>query len=360
VTDAGDVVHVVPQAANFARALKQIEWLADRDQILRRINFDPRARLGAEDDAAELKPDPIPWPTGLAPKPFTSLENKSDTSPLPKADVLIVTYTTAEGYALADVLTPGYSTSEWVKYRNGWPALKKLIEGDRAPSLESDCAGLWWATMIGDKNVVVVKSDLHPSTDGPKLPMVKFWQQMIAQVQPSLVITTGTAGGVGPNVDLGDVIVGQSVKWDCQKQFKDEPFAHESYLCSNVPLGEAVPLMQVNAHHLPSAKRGLELVTYDVLTTDFFAFDTADDHYGLRAFDPNAGACEMDDAALGLAVAGTSQKWISVRNASDPGDLSGSSLEAEDKEAESIYEKYGMVTSWGSAIACWSFVAAMA
>jgi hypothetical protein len=54
---------------------------------------------------------------------------------------LVVTYTVAEGYALADVLTPGVDTSGWTAYKNGWDSLKALIMGDRAPSLEYDRAG---------------------------------------------------------------------------------------------------------------------------------------------------------------------------------------------------------------------------
>src|ERR1700683_876129 len=39
----------------------------------------------------------IPWPSGLAPATFKKLKGKGS-SPLPKADVLVVTWTTDEGH----------------------------------------------------------------------------------------------------------------------------------------------------------------------------------------------------------------------------------------------------------------------
>lgn len=339
--------------------------MSDLDLILDRINFDPKSAgglLGAE----LVKPSPIPWPEGLAPTPVKPTVTGSD--PLPKCDVLIVTYTTAEGQALADTLTPGVESSEWLKYTNGWEAIKALIEGHRAPSLESECASIWWQTRIGDKNVIVMKSDLHPATDGPNVPIVTAWKQWIEQCQPELVITTGTAGGVGASVELGDVVVALDVKWNCQKQFDKKPWAHASYSTSTFSATQLATaeteLLPANADKIPTEYRPRPLTIWtgkDIETTDFFAFDTADDHYGLRSYDPNCGCVEMDDAALGLALSEMTAppRWAAVRNASDPGNLSGASLSAEDKLAEQIYERYGYWTTIGSAITCWALVAGL-
>lgn len=81
------------------------------------IEFNPKTASGyhfaAEPDTpealalvAQLQPDPIPWPDSLAPTPVTIDPQPLDTDPLPTADVLVVTYTVAEGEALADVLAP--------------------------------------------------------------------------------------------------------------------------------------------------------------------------------------------------------------------------------------------------------------
>jgi nucleoside phosphorylase len=317
--------------------------------------------------ASSAKPavlKPIPWPQGLAPQPIISLTHDED--PVPQADVLIVTYTVAEGYALADILTPGVTSREWHPYRNNWPAIKALIEGGRAPALEADCAGYWAVTKIGDITAVLVKSELHPSTDGPHLPIVTAWQQWIEQVQPKLVITTGTAGAVQETTQLGDVVVSCTARWDCEKQFKNQTFAGNIYYSPSTAKPDftiAEQLIAPNAAELPSAwcSRPPKVWTDSptspahVVTTDFFAFDDAENTYGLRSVDPNARVVEMDDAALPLAMLGISKPppWLSVRNASDP-QMPGADLATQTKQAAGIYEKYGQITSWGSAIACWA------
>lgn len=334
--------------------------LAD-DLILRRITHDPASTSIAK------SPKPIPWPQGLEPTPVT--HTAADTDPLPQADILIVTYTVAEGYALADILTPGVRSTEWTPYRNGWAGaggLRSLIEGGRAPALHSDRAGSWALTKIGDVTAVLMKSELHPSTDGPKLPIVAAWQQWINQVQPKLIITTGTAGAVQGTTHLGDVVVSRHVQWDCTKQFKNQTFAGKSYQsAAQVEAGWFAAaeghLIPLNTDVLPSQYyTGRPRVWVDgsapahVITTDFFAFDDANDSYGLQAFDQHARIVEMDDAALAVALEGAADQppWLSIRNASDP-QMSGVDVKAEAKAAESIYQKYGQVTSWGSAIACW-------
>jgi hypothetical protein len=59
-------------------------------------------------------------------------------------------------------------------------------------------------------------------------------------------------------------------------------------------------------------------ITSSVLTTDFFGFDTSDDHYGLQGL----GAVSiMGDAVHGLVgskMGAQSPRWIAVRNVSDP------------------------------------------
>ena len=347
------------------------------------IDFDPRnpshylfAAPPESDYAVTLaktaaKPDPIPWPEGLAPTATRAPVAPADTDPLPPADVLVVTYTVAEGYALADVLTPGWDTTEWYPYRNGWTTLKKIVHGE-APSLGYNRAGLWATTTVGNASVVTVKSDLHPSTDGAQLPIRALWRQMIEQVKPSLVITTGTAGGVGADTQLGDVIVARHVRWDCTQRFPDQPWAHAAYVGhEKFEPAEfttaARTLIPVNAKKLPDPTRP-PIIWRDTadrpahtISTDFFAFDDAADRYGLRTYDPHARAVEMDDAALGLACSDLDDPppWLSIRNASDP-QMNASTLTEEKKQAAAIYEKYGQITSWGSALACWAAITEVA
>src|SRR5438874_1492488 len=69
---------------------------------------------------------------------------------------------------------------------------------------------------------------------GLAVPVQDLWKQIIDETQCSLVITTGTAGGIGSNVKLGDVIVGRHTVFDCNTKFKNKPFAHTSFPTSPV------------------------------------------------------------------------------------------------------------------------------
>jgi nucleoside phosphorylase len=329
--------------------------------LLARIAFDPGSKL------AELTP--IPWPAGLAPTPVAGA-TRSASDPLPAADVLIVTYTAAEARALADILTPGVESTSWHHYTKDWAHYEPLL-GSRAPALDSKRLGSWYTTRIGARTVICFKSELHPATDGPKLPMLQLWAQVVGDVAPKLVLTSGTAGGVGTGTQLGDVAVAATVQWDCQQQFKSEPWATTAYPAAPLSaamakaLGTTAPLMAANADKIPSQYRTRAPRIWEsetTLTTDFFAIGDTTDHYGLVALAPDCRAVEMDDAACFLALGATtgSPPLMSIRNASDPVMPGDESISVQTKAASAIYERYGYYTTVNSAIACWAVVTAVA
>lgn len=335
---------------------------------------DPGGRLfAAVDFQARATLKPIPWPTGLAPQVVTPSKPPSPEQALPKADMLVVTWTVAEAKALADVLTPGHGSTEWASYRHQFDTVYKPIVKKGAPALTSDRLGIYAQCEIGGKSVLCVKSELHLSQDGPELPVRKLWKQMIEESGAKLVITTGTAGGVGSGTQLGDVVLTKTVQFDCERTFKNAAFGKASYTDANSSGASGKhfttaeqSLIPVNADRLPPAPKNPTLVLASdgevpaVLTTDFFAFDDTTDHYGLRAYNPHARAVEMGDAVLGLVCAEDLTKppaWLVVRNASDPQMNGAVPLEQQTGEAAHTYEKYGYWTTVGSAIACWAAIA---
>jgi nucleoside phosphorylase len=333
------------------------------DALLRRITY------VAEPDTLT----PIPWPDGLAPTVSTSGHEKP-----PAADVLVLTYTAAEAQALADVLTPGLASSAWTRYAEDWSKYEHQLT-ERSPARDSKCLGLWALTNIGSKTVVLFKSDLHLATDASSLPIRQLWGQLIAAVKPSLILTTGTAGGIGAETQLGDVCVTNGAKFNCRDTFKTAPFAQQSYIgpawSPGPRLQASGELLAANASRLqPVATRAPEITTVigepGVETVDYFGFADATDAYGIVAHDAYAHTEEMDDAVLPLALstahthsheaadsAGLDIPWVSIRNASDPQVAHMASLEAEKEWAEHIYERYGYWTTIGSAIACWAVIA---
>ena len=165
--------------------------------------------------APHQPPAPIPWPDGLAPSgtPYDLAANE----PLPSADVLVVTWTAAEGEALADVLTPGMSSTSWKPYAHRWSSYEPQLTW-RSPAREAGCLGYLAKVKIGGVDVLAVKSELHLATDGVSAPIVAQWQQMVSEARPKLVVSTGTAGGIGPATQLGDVFVVTNAKFNCVRR----------------------------------------------------------------------------------------------------------------------------------------------
>jgi nucleoside phosphorylase len=331
----------------------------DTDAVLARVTYEPHPGALA----------PIPWPEGLAPNAVAST---SGPDAMPKADVLLVTWTAAEFQALADVLTPGCPSIGWTHYTKDWSAYVPQLT-DQSPAKEARRLGEYAVSQIGTKHALCFHSQLHLATDGLEPPIVQLWQQIIGEVEPTLVITTGTAGGIGTTTCLGDVFVVHSAKFNCTKDFKDKPWAQQRFEGPVTPASSGASnyltkaqktLVPPNAGRLkPEAPRNPHICQGgDVETVDYFGFADTDDSYGIVKNDPRAHTEEMDDATLPLALSLMSSSqhtpWLSIRNASDPEVPSSiGDLEAQKQWASQIYEKYGYWTTVGSAIACWAVIA---
>src|SRR5277367_1252652 len=312
---------------------------------------------------------PIPWPVGEAPTPTPMAKVPSPNDPLPQADYVVVTWTVEEAKALADTLTPGNpSQTSWYDYAHNFTTEYVPIIRKGAPSYNNKRLGSYFLTTIAGKKVLCMKSELHLSQDGPKMPIAKLWAQIIAEAKPKLIITTGTAGGIGAKVVLGDVLSAKSVRFDCLKSFKSQPFHNAIYACSKLTYKStavAQKLFLANTAHLPASTRAPQIFTKpasampvpDVVTTDFFAFDDSANDYGLQGL---GGTVEMGDAVLGLVISQMTTgapKWAAIRNASDPEiDSTGLTVKQAANKAGQIYEKYGYWTTIPSAITCWSVI----
>lgn len=316
----------------------------------------------------------IVWPIALAPHTDPKAR-KGRSGALPEADVLVVTWTVDEGHALSRVLTPGKdSRNDYVSYKHNFARIsKKMRKG--CPALMAGRLGAYWTATMGTKTVVVFKSDSHMSqdtnkkqpADGQTLPNEDLWAQIIAEVKPKLVITTGTAGGIGNQCEVGDVVVSPIVRFDCQKWLKKPPYAMTSFqdvAPTRKKLAVAKALFRMNAGQLPKDNTRPPKITVSsklssaVLTTDFFGFDTSDNRYGLK----NLGAVsEMGDAVLGLVASkmgASAPPWIAVRNVSDPQIKAEGTLRQQAQVAATIYKAYGRWSSVCSAIVCWALIVA--
>ena len=289
--------------------------------------------------------------------------------PLPRADVLVVTWTVDEGHALSRVLTPGKdSRNDYVPYTHNYATISQKMRNG-CPARELKRLGTYWTTTIGKKTVVIFKSDSHMSQDGPQLPNIDVWRQIITEVQPTLVITTGTAGGIGKQAEVGDVIVSPIVRFDCLSKFKKQPFAQEHFSSKSAKttkFTQAKALFKANAGQLPKDNTRAPKIfvvkpsglSSSVVTTDFFGFDTSDDHFHLQGL---GDVSEMGDAILGLVaqdMGAKAPRWLAIRNVSDPQIKAEGTLKQQEQVAAQIYKGFGRWSTVCSAITCWASIAA--
>jgi nucleoside phosphorylase len=267
------------------------------------------------------------------------------------------------------VLTPGKdSRNDYIPYKHNYAKISQKMRA-ACPARNAGRLGAYWTTTIGGKSVLIFKSDSHMSQDGPQLPNIDVWTQIIAETRPSLVITTGTGGGIGAGVEVGDVIVSPIVRFDCISKFKSKPFrqaVYKSQAARSSYFPAAKKLFKANAAQLPKDnKRAPKImrilpgdVASSVVTTDFFGFDTSNDYYKLQGL---GLLSEMGDAVLGLVaqqMADKAPRWLAIRNVSDPQIKSVGTLKQQAQIAAQIYKGYGRWSSVCSAIVCWAAIAA--
>jgi len=357
---------IMPETDRVALARYIIEYGAQDDEPTGREVMAADAQPLA---AADLG---LNFPEGTRPSPVPFPDDVHPDNPLPKGDVLVVTWTFSEHQALADVITPGVSSRTWAPYRRRFEDHYRPLIRYGAPALQAGRLGSWCASTVADKTLICFKSELHLNQDGIRtgegtatLPVKDLFRQLIDEVKPALVITVGTAGATFPPGaktylkgiqcsphQLGDVVITRGAKFRLSQEFRKEPFARKSYRCRsfNIPqsrLAAAAKLLKVNASKLaepafgpphtryawpkrkpiPGLKNAPDLKIdgrdfpefHPILTTDFFEFGTS-----TNKLEREGAGVEMGDAVLGLVVeemkaAGlAAPNWLVIRNASDP------------------------------------------
>ncbi len=343
----------------------------------------------------------INFPPGLGPVPEPMNPPPSPDAPLPRADVVVITWTVDEANTLADVLTPGFGRPTWYRYAKDFATKYQPFIRGGAPALAAGRMGSYMPVRLQDLSVLCMKSELHLNQDGKRtddgkatLPVLTFFDQIIDEVQPKVFLTIGTSGSVFERFGLGDAVISRAAKFHLKSEFRNEDFNGKTYKSDwQIPtnhLDTAVGLMGAFGEDLmepgfePPTKRynyqgglittdpntprirleqgGRDMPEYSpILTTDYFEFGTSTNH-----LDQEGCAVEMGDAVLGMAIdtRGGVPKWAAVRNMSDPqinGDLpTDCRLDLQTEFAVAYYTSYGYYTSVTGALATWGVLAGLA
>jgi nucleoside phosphorylase len=340
----------------------------------------------------------IPFPEGLAPTPKPIEPAPDPSAPLPQAEIVVITWTVAEQNALCDVMTPGYGRARWYRYNEHFDQYAPKIRG-HAPAQNAQRLGSYFPSQVGSRSVLCMKSELHLNQDGistgsgtATLPVKDFFNQIIDEVKPKLVITAGTSGSVKDDFTLGDVVVTRGAKFHCRREFANEAFNNVAYRSDwKVPTNQfakAEELMQRFAQELTEPPVGAPTARYQpkeallqtpanqprirldgrdmpafhpILTTDYFEYGTTSNNL----FDEGS-AVEMGDAVLGLVCSERANppNWLVVRNMSDPlinGDLPTRDFHLNEQTmwAVGYYTAYGYYTSVTGALAAWAVIAGL-
>src|SRR5262249_30763435 len=110
------------------------ELILNYDPVNPQPHFFSSASALALARALPALPVPVPWPAGGEPIPAPPSPAPTPEQPLPRCDVLVVTWTVAEARALARLFTPGVSLEDWFAYTHKVADFIPKVTGPFAPS----------------------------------------------------------------------------------------------------------------------------------------------------------------------------------------------------------------------------------
>jgi len=307
---------------------------------------------------------------------------------LPKASAVVITWAEAEWAALQHVFCAGAAAMPYSdRSRGTWSDWQQYSQ-----NMPSGAASSW--TYWGDYRLVEVsgnavllfKSNTHLDWPGATY-LVDLIKLMIAQVQPSVILSIGTAGGAKTGDQIGTVRAvsagtlfeaGEpSENWpvyECGWKANDSTLANANFkqLLFPVPsktsdleamasrfsqqYGTNYTLAQLDPDglNLGDATPQIDDQTggdASLLTTSTFVVGTTAGTY--QAYT----SIEMDDAVIGEACKGTTTQFGFVRNVSDPVQNAALPAKVQGNWGSAVYDAYGFYTSYNGALAAWAMLA---
>ena len=296
---------------------------------------------------------------------------------LPKADTVLITWAAAEWAALEQVFCSSSTSmlygkrnqdswSGWLKYSDGVPAGLGYW-------------GYYRLVEVASSKVLLFKSNTHYAANQGEQDLETLTNLLIQNVQPSLILSLGTAGGARITDPIGTVNVIHSDALYVSNQPQNKwPVYTDTWapdwsivgsqsfqkLLFTIPTtnadlesistqfnqfyGTKYSLGQLNPNNLnmgasSPAINDLTARNTPLLTAKSFVVATTSGN--LSSF-----ACvEMDDAVIAKTAKGKTA-FGSIRNVSDP--IQNASLPAQFQGhwGEAIYRAYGLYTSYNGAI----------
>ncbi|MBO3696963.1 hypothetical protein [Roseivirga sp. E12] len=321
-------------------------------------------------------------------------------APLPSADIVVITWTSAEWAALDHVFVNSGSTRgpyDPTTWRDAWKLYSRNIP-------KSSAEGLWgYYLLVGitdksgkDKKVLLFKSETHLSHPPYITGLTEMTKCIIEDAKPEQVYSIGTAGGPTTKTVLGDVALTNSGHIELRKsQNTGVDYNNQTFTSSFYPYVDMIPsaeklfmplssvmtedelnylIGKLHEEKKDSAPFGYkDLVNYPLepsntdspkvieakdtplLTTDYYFIAKGNDS-------AQYSALEMDDTVIGHQAGLMGVDYCYVRNISDPvvADTAqdGTSIpdDVRNEWSSLIYETAGFYTSFNGALTTWAAI----
>lgn len=372
---------------------------------------------------------------GIGNPKFVASEESSSVAKLPKADYVAIVWTNAEFAALNHVFfsnnssikyreadSNAFNNTNWRLYKSGYQDFMHAVElkGAVLPSKKLEAWGRYAIFQLSNgKTLLLYKSDMHPSTDGlitninddtvakkfnceiNQVPTTVLIEKIIHETSPSLIITSGTAGGTVIEDVIGTVNITNQALCELNKghginfenavykgikinnscytsKWKPQITSQLSKFFTKVPLNnnelekiyEKLIRHEVTRHYDISQIKLSDLLNDSIdpelalhpklnnlcdkkpiLSTNTFEVANTSGNHSKYA------AQEMDDAFVAVVADYMKVPFGVVRNISDPvsncivANLAGSALSDVQKSwCSLIYRAYGLYASVNSAL----------
>lgn len=308
---------------------------------------------------------------------------------LPSADAVVICWADAEWAATQHVFCGGSQSMPYSDRTKGsWPGWQKYAKDIPAGAASGwDYWGYYRLVIIGAKKVLLFKSNTHLDYPGQAY-LEQLIKILVSDVRPSLLISTGTAGGAIPTDHIGTVnVVNAGTLYEAGEQPSQwQTWSNNwsaawsvisgsgfSQLLFPIPTvasdissvaqqfnkfyGTSFPVTELNAGGLdmgdPSpALHNMTAAGTSLLTADSFVVGTNNGNLAKYA------CVEMDDAVIAETCKENNCAFGFVRNISDPVQNADLPSASQADWGSAIYDAYGFYTSYNGALATWAILSA--
>jgi hypothetical protein len=238
----------------------------------------------------------------------------------------------------------------------------------------------------------------------PFIPVIK---QIVSELNPKLVITTGTAGAVGAALKCGDVVITDTTGLHCRDKYPSIPalntmtnsdaqikskgamsvdsakmtYVRNNYLKLSVPgldtcyskfTGDSTySFLKKNDSPTIYVKGQNNLPGNQPMVTISGDYITVSDNFDVEQLNNLGSMNDTDDGfaayAISLLPAAGQPQWLSIRNASEPEMVTATKTPGTLNQAVGtlenlagpVYQVYQYCSTINSAFACWAVIAGM-